>query len=52
MRLRKLIEQHATDVFGSGVKNVLETGDAQVLHIWLDDGSASGGSASSRRIRR
>jgi CheY-like chemotaxis protein len=39
MWLRDLIERHAGDVFGSGVKKVSDTGARQVLHIWLDDGS-------------
>ena len=37
--LRDLIERHAGDVFGSGVKKVWDTGARQVLQIWLDDGS-------------
>ena len=37
--LRDLIERHAVDVFGSGVKKVWDTGARQVLQIWLDDGS-------------
>jgi len=39
MWLRDLIERRARDVFGSGVKKMLDTGARQVLHIWLDDGS-------------
>jgi CheY-like chemotaxis protein len=39
MWLHDLIERHAGDVFGSGVKKVLDTGGWQALHIWLDDGS-------------
>ena len=37
--LRDLIERHAGDIFGCGVKKVRDTGARQVLQIRLDDGS-------------
>jgi DNA-binding response OmpR family regulator len=38
-RLRDLVEQNASEIFGSGVKKIWDTGEMQSLHIWLDDGS-------------
>jgi DNA-binding response OmpR family regulator len=38
-RLRDLLERQASEIFGSGVQRVWDTGDMQMLHLWLDDGS-------------
>jgi DNA-binding response OmpR family regulator len=38
-RLRELIEQQASEIFGSGVQKTWDAREMHMLHLWLEDGS-------------
>jgi DNA-binding response OmpR family regulator len=39
VRLRDLLEEHASEIFGSGVERLSDASDMQMLRLWLTDGS-------------